>query len=242
MRRLLIMAVTAVLTALAPAAARESALPVVPSIRDPAFQAEILNAHNRERRPLGVAPLVWSDALAEEAEAWAARLAAANRMTHDRQRRHGENLFMNSAGRRSVAQMVQFWTDEKLFYLPGAPHPHVSSTGDWHDVGHYTAIVWAGTRSVGCAIARNASSDFLVCRYDPPGNRRGYAAYDVETARRTAVAAAPPPASAPPVVRPPHAAQPAAPRRAVEMAVVVPVVTADEPWPVPAAKPGVIAR
>ena len=61
MRRLLIMAVTAVLTALAPAAARESALPVVPSIRDPAFQAEILNAHNRERRPLGVAPLVWSD-------------------------------------------------------------------------------------------------------------------------------------------------------------------------------------
>ena len=77
MRRLLIMAVTAVLTALAPAAARESALPVVPSIRDPAFQAEILNAHNRERRPLGVAPLVWSDALAEEAEAWAARLRAA---------------------------------------------------------------------------------------------------------------------------------------------------------------------
>ena len=86
--------------------------------------------------------------------------------------------------------MVQFWTDEKLFYLPGAPHPHVSSTGDWHDVGHYTAIVWAGTRSVGCAIARNASSDFLVCRYDPIGNWTSQMAYEPRTVTTASAPAA----------------------------------------------------
>lgn len=221
------------------AASGPLSMPLVPSIDDPAFQAEILAAHNRERALLGIAPLAWSDDLAEDAEDWAEKLARANRMEHARQRRHGENLFFNGAGRRTPAQMVQGWTDEKLYYIPGGAHPHVSTTGDWRHVGHYTAVVWATTRAVGCAVKRSASSDFLVCRYDPPGNVRGLAAYDVEAAER-AVAAAPAPAA----VRAPVELAVAPPPSAgtVLAAIVVPVVTAADPWPVPAAKPSVIAR
>lgn len=62
-------------------------LPVVPSIDDPGFQADALAAHNVERRlALGSPPLVWSTALAEEAEAWAGALAKAGVMRHAPQR------------------------------------------------------------------------------------------------------------------------------------------------------------
>lgn len=287
MRRLLVLAVACGLSAASAAelpmkggevrlypASGPLGMPLVPPIDDPAFQEEILAAHNRERTLLGIAPLVWSDDLAEDAEDWAEKLARANRMEHARQRRHGENLFFNGAGRRTPAQMVQGWTDEKLYYIPGGAHPNVSTTGDWRHVGHYTAVVWATTRAVGCAVKRSASSDFLVCRYDPPGNVRGYAAYDVEAAERVVAAAAgtpgarvaaaaarpgepaaapatalgtdpiPVPIPAPAAVRAPVelAAAPPPSAGTVLVAIVVPVVTAADPWPVPAAKPSVIAR
>ena len=38
--------------------------------------------------------------------------------------------------------------------------PHVSSTGNWQDVGHYTQVIWRNTREIGCAVARGGSNDF----------------------------------------------------------------------------------
>ena len=46
----------------------------------------------------------------------------------------------------------------------------VSTTGNWADVGHYTQMIWPGTQRIGCAIAKAARSDVLVCRYWPAGN------------------------------------------------------------------------
>ncbi len=166
------------------------AMPKVPSIKDPAFQAEILTAHNNERRSLGIPDLVWSADLAEDAQDWADELAESNTMKHSSQRKHGENLFFNGAGRRTPAQMVQGWLDEKAYFKPGAAMPNVSTTGNWMHVGHYTAVVWSGTTQIGCAVGRSKSSDFLVCRYNPPGNVQGFAAYDVAIAKRAAEAAA----------------------------------------------------
>lgn len=42
--------------------------------------------------------------------------------------------------------------------------------------GHYTQVVWANTKRVGCAAAecRNGGT-FVVCSYDPPGNMDGRA-------------------------------------------------------------------
>lgn len=157
---------------------------VPPQITDPAFQAEVLAAHNRERNALGIPSLAWSADLAEEAQDWANELASTGVMQHNDQRRHGENLWFNGLGRRTPSQMIQGWLDEKQWYIPGGPQPNTSTTGNWVHVGHYTAIVWSATTSIGCAIGRGAKSDFLVCRYDPIGNVVGYAAYDAAAAQK----------------------------------------------------------
>jgi pathogenesis-related protein 1 len=43
--------------------------------------------------------------------------------------------------------------------------------------GHYTQIVWAGTREVGCAVATGGGRQVWVCNYDPPGNWIGKRPY-----------------------------------------------------------------
>jgi hypothetical protein len=72
--------------------------------------------------------------------------------------------------------MIGAFVNEKRDYVHAA-FPKVSRTGKWQDVGHYTQVVWRDTREVGCAIARGAKDDFLVCRYWPAGNWMGQLAY-----------------------------------------------------------------
>jgi hypothetical protein len=134
-----------------------------------------LAAHNRERAAFGTEPLAWNPVLADEARDWARRLAEENTLRHSaRQERGGtgENLWMGSAGYYSPAQMIEAFTSEKRYFRPGT-FPNVSRTGNWADVGHYTQVVWAETREVGCATARGAHFDVLVCRYWPAGNVMG---------------------------------------------------------------------
>ncbi len=154
-------------------------MPVAPSIDDPGFQADALAAHNVERRQVGVKPLVWSTKLAEESQAWAIELAKKGAMMHAPQRAHGENIWTNTANRRTVGSMVGGWSIEKNDYIPGALHPNVARGKKWQAVGHYTQMVWYSTTQVGCAIARANNRDFLVCRYAPIGNWVGQAAYPV---------------------------------------------------------------
>lgn len=161
------------------------AMPVAPSIDDPGFQADALAAHNVERRLVGVQSLVWSTKLAEEAQAWANELARKGGLQHAPQRAHGENLWTNTANRRTVGSMIGGWSIEKNYYIPGARHPNVSKTGDWHAVGHYTQMVWYSTTQVGCAVSRANNRDFLVCRYAPIGNWVGQAAYDTAKVPRS---------------------------------------------------------
>ncbi|WP_241255149.1 CAP domain-containing protein [Altererythrobacter sp. BO-6] len=139
------------------------------------FAAELLQAHNIERSEFGAEPLRWSPRLASEAQQWARTLASEGRMRHasnDERGGAGENLWMGSAGAYSASFMVAAFAGEKRHFRAGT-FPHVSHTGNWRDVGHYTQVVWPGTREVGCAVARNDSDDFLVCRYWPAGNTYG---------------------------------------------------------------------
>jgi len=43
--------------------------------------------------------------------------------------------------------------------------------------GHYTQIVWATTKKVGCAKIKCDGNDIWVCNYDPPGNWVGQKPY-----------------------------------------------------------------
>jgi hypothetical protein len=143
------------------------------------FEARVLAAHNRERAALGVAPLAWDAALAGDARAWADRLAATGTFAHapvNPRAPQGENLWAGTRARFSVEAMVDGWAREKRRFKPGA-FPDTSITGRWQDVGHYTQLIWRDTRHVGCAVARGAEEDVLVCRYARAGNWVGERPY-----------------------------------------------------------------
>jgi hypothetical protein len=145
-----------------------------PAVRgDTLLRQVMLDRHNNARRAVGVAPLDWDDALADDALAYARELARTRRFQHSRQPNgpghQGENLFTGTRSAYSYAEMVQFWIDEKKWFVD-RPTPDVSTTGRGEDVGHYTQIIWRDTTRVGCAVASNDSADFLVCRYWPTGN------------------------------------------------------------------------
>ena len=139
------------------------------------FATELLEVHNSERSQFGAPELQWSQKLAREAQQWAHVLAREGRMRHasnDERSGAGENLWMGQAGAYSARYMVEAFAAEKRHFKPGT-FPHISRTGNWRDVGHYTQVVWHGTKEIGCAVARNQRDDFLVCRYWPAGNTYG---------------------------------------------------------------------
>lgn len=139
------------------------------------FPARILAAHNIARAQAGVAPLAWDPALVQQAAAYARQLAVTNTFQHSNRRARpgvGENLWMGTRGAFSYEAMIGGWTAERRDFRPGL-FPAVSRSGNWHNVGHYTQMVWPTTTRVGCAVASNAGADFLVCHYSPAGNIDG---------------------------------------------------------------------
>ncbi|MCT2558834.1 CAP domain-containing protein [Tsuneonella sp. YG55] len=165
--------VTRGLAALAIAVTGVTALPA--EAQQPSFAFRLLAAHNVERDRAGLPRLSWSSRLAQEAQAWAVVLSKKGTLEHssNAQRRNmGENLWMGSAGYYSAETMVGGFLAERDKFRPGT-FPQVSRTGNWSDVGHYTQIIWPTTTEVGCAVAKGAVNDFLVCRYNPPGNTFG---------------------------------------------------------------------
>jgi uncharacterized protein YkwD len=144
------------------------------SAPDPAadFAATMVKTHNAARSEVGAPPLHWSDDLAKDAAKWAEHLARTNQFEHATLKDQGENLWMGTRARYSHAEMVEAWIDEKSMFKRGK-FPNVTTTGNWSDVGHYTQLIWGNTTRVGCAVASNNEDDYLVCRYDPPGNWEG---------------------------------------------------------------------
>jgi len=146
-----------------------------PSVDDTMLASIIVARHNDARMSVGTEPMVWNPRLAADAARWARHLASTGQFEHDPQESddpEGENLWMGTRGHYPVQQMVQAWEDEKKAFRPGR-FPDNSRTGSWSDVGHYTQMVWKDTREVGCAIARNANDEVLVCRYAQAGNVMG---------------------------------------------------------------------
>ncbi|MFL6432838.1 MAG: CAP domain-containing protein [Nitrososphaeraceae archaeon] len=159
-------------------------------------QTTILDMHNQERAlvkvPVPIPPLVWSNNLANGAQKWANHLATLGLRCdpdpigcsgfppHDPNIRNvlGENLWMGGTGFYPTAQQVQSWINEKSNYVPGTP------IKNWQPgdpvTGHYTQMVWRNTYEIGCAASTGtppSNVDFLVCRYNTPGNFLGQLPY-----------------------------------------------------------------
>lgn len=122
-----------------------------------------LDAHNRFRAQHGAPPLVWSRTLAATAQAVADSCPSGHSKTP-----YGENIAWVSV-LKTPAQITGFWYDEEPLYDYANP-------GFSFETGHFTQLVWADTRTLGCAQATGCKTripNVWVCHYDPPGNYRG---------------------------------------------------------------------
>ena len=156
----------------------------------PFTQAEkqaILDAHNDVR--CGVAPaatvmppLVWDARLEATAQAWANACvdveAPAGLIDHNDARSDGhpfyvgENIY-GSSGTASALGAVLLWAAESAVY-------DLATNLCGGVCGHYTQLVWATTRRVGCARSYCAGETWpssVVCNYGPGGNYVGQRPY-----------------------------------------------------------------
>jgi uncharacterized protein YkwD len=129
----------------------------------------MLAAHNSVRTHLRIPALIWSDKLAQRAQDWADALRARRQFVHSKSP-FGENLFEISGASASPGLVVDDWASESQDYDYRANHCRKVC-------GHYTQIVWAATREVGCGVARDSRHEIWVCNYDPPGNWIGKRPY-----------------------------------------------------------------
>ena len=139
------------------------------------FERQVLDAHNFERQEFGAAPLAWDEELTQAADEYAMQLAHNDHWSHapaDQRIGQGENLWKGTRGQFAAGRMVARWAYGKQLFQPGK-FPHVSQSGNWADVAHYTQVVWPATRRVGCSVRSSERWDYLVCRYSQPGNRVG---------------------------------------------------------------------
>ena len=130
----------------------------------------MLFAHNAVRSRVEVPPLRWSDRLATHAQEWANQLLREQQFYHRPHPAFGENLFEITGARASPADIVSDWASEARDYSYRAN----TCRGV---CGHYTQLVWSGTREVGCAVARDPGREVWVCNYNPPGNWIGERPY-----------------------------------------------------------------
>lgn len=146
----------------------ESSPPVPTAAGDkapPELQA-MLDAHNRLRAQHCAEPLVWSDTVARAAKSWVDHLAARGCGLQHSETQYGENISGGTASTQTPERVASLWYGEKDAY-------DFARGGFSMRSGHFTQLVWRGSRRLGCATASCGDLRIWVCNYDPPGNMQG---------------------------------------------------------------------
>lgn len=135
---------------------------------------EILDTHNRLRAIHGASALQWSAQLSDQAQRFA-NACVQEHGTPESRNRAGENLA--AYNQESMGQLVQDWYDEEAQYDYNDPGVNKRGWTQETQTGHFTQVVWADTRELGCGRADCPGypwKGFLVCRYLPAGNMMGF--------------------------------------------------------------------
>jgi glioma pathogenesis-related protein 2 len=119
----------------------------------------LLDAHNAYRARHCAPALIWSPELATAAQRWANRCL----FDHDPNSETGENLAWGT--RLSAREAVGLWYEEISQYNYSAP--------GFGPAGHFTQLVWRGSKQLGCGAAMCGGDVYWVCRYSPAGNYDG---------------------------------------------------------------------
>ncbi|PVH63273.1 hypothetical protein PAHAL_3G509600 [Panicum hallii] len=128
---------------------------------------DILKEHNLFRAKEHVPPLAWNETLAKFSQQYAETLKGPCKPVHSTSP-YGENLMFGTGG-ITWKTTVDEWDGEKKNYHYG------SNTCDPGKMcGHYTAVVWKSTTTVGCGRVKcNNGDTMIMCSYWPPGNYDG---------------------------------------------------------------------
>jgi len=132
------------------------------------FEKQALEAHNAYRKRHGAKSLKFSKKLTAYAQEWADKLAREDGFEHRQNNTYGENLYSswssNPKAKITGNTPVDSWYSEvKKHDFTGEPR----TTG----TGHFTQVVWKGSREMGIAQAKSKSNKIIVvANYDPPGN------------------------------------------------------------------------
>jgi hypothetical protein len=141
----------------------------------PRWAQDMLAAHNAARAAVGSPPLNWDPVLQEHATARAQEMAQERQLVHASREGRGterENI-LEAPLSYSPTQMIKVWTDESRHFVPGI-FPNVCDTGgDCSNVWHYTQVVSYLSTDIGCGYAEGGGFNWLVCRYNPGGNKDG---------------------------------------------------------------------
>jgi len=149
-------------------------------------KSDIVDEHNILRAQEGAADMelmTWSDTLAAAAKEWASECTKRHGFPalpdESGTTSYGQNVYSKTGDRIIVMMVVvQQWYNEKLAYNYDTLGCDTSIA---EMCGHYTQVVWATSRQVGCAYYNcigvegfsSESSLHLVCNYLPGGNYDG---------------------------------------------------------------------
>ena len=141
-------------------------------------KSDIVNHHNVLRERQGASNMeymTWNESLAAAAADLVAKCEWGNSfppLPGTSFIEYGQNLFMISSEKFDVIKGIQDWYDEKRDY-----DYETLRCVDGKKCKHYTQVVWATSRQVGCAYHYCAAitsgffkAQYLACNYIPGGN------------------------------------------------------------------------
>lgn len=135
------------------------------------FSQDLIREHNSLRRKHQASTLSWSGDAARIAQRWADHLASTGRLEHGpndelKQRDLGQNLAFISGGTLTAKKVADMWYDEIKSY-------DFNNPGFATNTGHFTQLVWRGTKQIGVGRASKGQAVFVVANYYPAGNVLG---------------------------------------------------------------------
>uniref|UniRef100_F7IGP3 GLI pathosis related 1 n=2 Tax=Callithrix jacchus TaxID=9483 RepID=F7IGP3_CALJA len=152
----------------------------IPSITDPHFINDCVEAHNEWRGKVNppaanMKYMIWDKGLAKVAQTWANQCKFEHNSCLDTSygcyaalEFIGENMWLGEITSFTPKLAITVWYNETQFY-------DFNSLSCSKVCGHYTQVVWANSVYLGCAVAAcpnlgRASSVIFVCNYGPAGN------------------------------------------------------------------------
>jgi len=146
-------------------------------------KTDAVKAHNKYRgleKAADEMKVKWNDGLASRAQQWADKCEWEHGLTKDCDGNPaGQNMWVKAGSRGypsvDMHSVVKSWADEKSFY-----HYSTDKCQRGKMCGHYTQVVWAKSREVGCGAKQCkklkvdgktwTNAVIVVCDYSPAGN------------------------------------------------------------------------